>query len=160
MISRNLINKNVVFKWIYSIISKPSVCHFRLNYASHFDYILWWSFKANWELDMRAKNGDCEGWMCAIKALTPKIDTEHLMVNALQGFEIVAQAWKIASFKADCEFQCLSHVKPSVCWHLSKWYFQCWNEVVCDLYVVNTFVAASLQGGKAAAKGRVHVTRS
>ena len=45
-------------------------------------------------------------------------------------------------------------------WLLSNWYFQCWNEVVCDLYVVNTFVAASQQGGKAAAKGRVHVTRS
>ena len=77
----------------------------------HCEIQLWRPFKANWEFDVRAKNADCEGWMCAVKALTPKIATEHLMVNALRGFEIVVQAWKIA----DCEFQCLSHVKPSLC---------------------------------------------
>ena len=44
------------------------------------------------EFDVRAENADCEGWMRAVKALTPKIATEHLMVNALLGFEIVAQA--------------------------------------------------------------------
>ena len=54
---------------------------------------------------MRAKNADCDGWMCAVKALTPKIATEHLMVNALLGFELVAQV---------CRLEKLHHSRQTV----------------------------------------------
>ena len=43
--------------------------------------------------------------MCAVKALTPKIATEHLMVNALLGFELVAQV---------CRLEKLHHSRQTV----------------------------------------------